>query len=68
MNKVFEAGVKLLKCWKQLHLSNKDKCTFRERKEGRKEGRKKQRKKERKTQTNKQQQLISRESIFIQVI
>jgi hypothetical protein len=42
LNKVSEAGVKLLKCWEQLHLSNKDKCTFKERK------------KERKTQTNKQ--------------
>jgi hypothetical protein len=56
VNKVSEAGVKLLKCWKQLHLSNKDKCTFRERKEERrkeiKKGRKKERKKERKTQTN----------------
>jgi hypothetical protein len=32
VNKVSEAGVKLLKCWKQLHLSNKDKYTLRERK------------------------------------
>ena len=54
MNKVSEAGVKLLKCWKQLHLSNKDKCTFRERK------------KERKKDTKKQ--LISRENLFIQVM
>ena len=35
-NKVPEAGVKLLKCWKQLHLSNKDKCTLRESKKDRK--------------------------------
>jgi hypothetical protein len=51
VNKVSEAGVKLLKCWKQLHLSNKDKCTFRERKKERKKAWKKERKKDINTQT-----------------